>query len=142
MNYSTAVFLINKNARAVIGVYETDNNAKRTTFKTLDQHIAIGDFAIVPTETRHKMTIIKIVDVDVDVDFDSPHPMEWIIGIVDRTAFEATLAQENTAIAVIKSAELRKKRDELRDAMFKDHLDTLKTLELSAINGTAETPKE
>lgn len=138
MNYSTAVFLINKDVRAVVATYEAEDHAKRTTFKTLDQTIQVGDFCVVPTDTRHKMTIVKIVDVDVDVDFDRADQMCWIICPVDRDAYEKTLAQEQKAIQVVKSAELRKKRDELREAMFKDHVETLKTLEIAAIAGTSD----
>jgi hypothetical protein len=137
MNYSTAVFLINKNVRAVLATYEAEDTAKRTLFKTLDPTLKAGDFAIVPTDTRHKMTVVKIVETDVDVDFDSPTPVQWIMGKVDRTSYDEMLAQEQQAITVIKSAELRKKRDDLRKAMFADHVETLKALPIAVINGDA-----
>lgn len=140
MNYTTAVFLINKHVRAVLGTYEAEDNAKRTVFKTLDETVQVGDFVVVPTDTRHKMTVCKIVETDVDLDFDSTVPVCWIIGKVDRVAHESVLAQEQVAIQAIKSAELRKKRDDLRQAMFADHLDTLKALPIAALNG--DTPKE
>ena len=137
MNYTTAVFLINKHVRAVLATYESEDNAKRTLFKTLDDTVAVGDFVVVPTDTRHKMTVCKVVETDVDVDFDSTAPVAWVIGKVDRTAHEQVLAQEGTAIQAIKSAELRQKRDNLRKAMFADHLDTLKALPIAAMNGDA-----
>ena len=139
MNYTTAVFLINKNVRAVVATYEAEDTAKRTVFKTLDQTLKIGDFAIVPTDTRHKMTVVKIVETDVDVDFDSTTPVAWIMGKIDRTEYDLTLAQEQEAIQVIKSAELRQKRDNLRKAMFADHVETLKALPIAVING--DVPK-
>jgi hypothetical protein len=136
MNYSTAVFLINKNIRAVLGVYDPDDkNAKRTPFKTLSADIKIGDFAVVPTGTRHNMTVVKIVDIDVDIDFDSVAQVEWVIAVVDRSEYEKTLEQEAVAIQAIKSAELRQKRDSLRKALFADHVETLKALPIAAING-------
>lgn len=148
MNYSTAVFLINKNMRAVQAVYEPGNPdgwqppgpvVKRTTFKTLDPSIKIGDFVIVPTNTRHGMTVCKIVEVDSDIDFDSAVSVDWIIGKIDRAPFERTLADEGVAIQAMKSAELRKRRDDLRTALFADQMEALKALPMTALNG--EVPK-
>lgn len=118
MNYSTAVFLINANVRAVLCTYEAEDHAKKTMFKTLDKSVRVGDLVVVPTDTRHKMTVCKVTDVDVDVDFDCATPVNWVVTKVDRAAHETTLSQEAEAIATIKSAETRKKRDELRAAIM------------------------
>ena len=139
MNYSTAVFLINKHTRAILATYEEGENAKRTMFKTLDETLKPGDFVIVPTDTRHKMTVCKVMEADVDVNFDDTMPVAWVIGKVDRAAYEQTLAQEATAIQTIKSAELRKKRNDLRDAVLADSLEAIKALPITAMNG--DTPK-
>jgi hypothetical protein len=140
MNYSTAVFLINNDVRAVVGIYESEDDLllskkpfSRITFKTLDSTIKVGDFVVVPTDTRHKMTVVKIVEVDTDIDFDSNTQINWVISTLDKTSYEKTLALEQTAIAVMKSAELRKKKSELRDSVFKDQAESLKTLELSTV---------
>lgn len=137
MNYSTAVFLINKNVRAIMATYESEDVAKRTAFKTLDPDIKVGDYIIVPTDTRHKMTVCKVVETDVDLDFDSTVPVLWVIGVVDRSDHEKVLEQEGKAIQAIKSAELHKKRNDLRDAMLGAHLDTIKALPIAALNGDA-----
>jgi hypothetical protein len=145
MNYSTAIFLVNKSVRAIAGIYEDDDNGKRPVpkqiFKTLDPSISAGDFVLVPTNTRHKMTVNKVVEVDVDVDFDNATPMAWVIGVVDRTEFERTTKMEEQAIATIKSAEKRRRQDELRAALLKDNPE-LQTLAI--VDGTAmpapETP--
>ncbi len=74
MNYSTAIFLINPKVRAIAAVYEpdTDNRkAPRTIFKTFDSTIEVGDYILVPTDTRHKMTVNKVVEVDVEPDLES-----------------------------------------------------------------------
>ena len=105
MNYSTAIFLINKNVRAVMCNYEPDAPDKKVMFKTLDMTLKVGDFVIVPTKTRHGMTVSKIVETDVDVDFDSAIPVCWVVAKVDAKDYEITLAQEAEAIQVIKSAE-------------------------------------
>ena len=135
MNYSTAVFLINKYVRAILATYEAEDTAKRTMFKTLDPTIAVGDFVIVPTDTRHKMTVVKVVETDVDVDFDSHTQVGWVVGKVDQSGYNTVLAQERDAINAIKSAELRKKRQDLRDNMLADSLADIKALPISAING-------
>lgn len=135
MNYTTAVFLINKHVRAIQATYEAADNAARTTFKTLDPEIAVGDFVVVPTDTRHKMTVCKVVECDVDVDFDSSVAMTWIIGKVDRAPHELTLSQEAQAVQAIKSAELRKKREDLAKSVLADKIADIKALPIAAMNG-------
>ena len=122
MNYTTAVFLINNKVRAIMATYEGDDTNKnlRTMFKTLDQTIQVGDFIVVPTNTRHGMTVNKVVEVDVSVDFDSDKPVTWVVAKLDLGAYTKTMAQEDTAVMTIKSAEVRRKRDELRASLIKD----------------------
>lgn len=88
------------------------------------------------------MTVVKVVDTDVDLDFDTTALVQWVIGKVDDEGYKNTLAQEAVAITAIKSAELRQKRDNLRKTMFADHMETLKALPISAMNGDAEPAKE
>ena len=133
MNYSTAVFLINDRARAVLATYEAGDNAARTLFKTFDQTMKVGDFVTVPTNTRHKMTVVKVVEVDVDFDPDTTAEVQWIVGKVDTTIFEQTLAQEEAAISAIKSAELRAKRKRLREALLADQAETLRALPIASM---------
>ena len=136
MNYTTAVFLINKDVRAIVCTYEVDSErqlAPRTTFKSLDKTLKVDDYVLVPTDTRHKMTVCKVVEVDVDVDFDSSTQMAWIIGKVDRVDFEKISSMEGQAIAAIKSAEKLKKRNELRDALLADSAEAIKLLPISTI---------
>lgn len=140
MNYSTAVFLINNKVRALKATYQSDQNAARTTFKTLDPSIKVGDFIIVPTNTRHNMTVNKVMEVDVDVDFDSNDQMAWVIGKVDRSGFEKCLEQEAQAITAIKGAELKKKRDDLRETLLAKHMDEIKALPIAAMNGDTPQP--
>lgn len=144
MNYSTAVFLINPNVRAVLGIYEAEEDkgqrpVPRTAFKTLDHSIKVGDFVLVPSSTRHKMTVNKVVEVDVDVDFDSGTQMTWIIGKVDRADHEKINAMEHQAIQTIKSAELRKKKDELRKALIADS-EALKALPIASAQAHDDEP--
>ena len=83
MNHSTAIFLINNDVRAIAVTYEKIDLAKDTTkmmkyqaaylsggrlpdgavvFKTMDTAIKVDDFVIVPTDTRHGMTVCKVVE--------------------------------------------------------------------------------
>jgi hypothetical protein len=138
MNYTTAVFLINKNVRAVFCNYEPDTPDKKVMFKTLDPDIREGDFVIVPTKTRHCMTVSKVVETDIDVDFDNVTPVGWVVAKIDQASYEATLAQEGDAIAVIKSAEKTKKRNELAAAPLVDSKDALKALPITVMNGDSQ----
>ena len=120
MNFSTAIFLISDEARAVVVTYEAHEGAERTLYKTLDPDIAVDDFVVVPTDTRHKMTVCKVVEVDVDVDFDSAAEIKWILGRVDTADIDEIRRQEEDAITKIKSAEKRSKREELRKKLLDD----------------------
>mgnify|MGYP007071568861 CR=1 FL=1 len=142
MNYSLAVFLINKNARAVRAIYEADapgNTVKRSLFKTFDPSLAVDDLVIVPTDTRHKFTVVKIVETDIDLDFDTTENVQWIVGRLDLANHATRLQQEQAAIAAIKQAELKKKRDELSKALFADYSENLKALPI-AQGDTTITP--
>ena len=118
MNYSIAVFLINDRVRAVQGTYEAGESAPKTMFKTFDAALKVGDFALVPTNTRHNMTVVKITDVDVEFDIETHQQVSWIIGRIDLTAYEQMQAQEQEAIKTIQSAEKNRKREELKKAIF------------------------
>ena len=128
MNYSTAIFLISDQARAVNVTYEDEDDAAKTMFKTLDPSIKVDDFVTVPTDTRHKMTVCKVVEVDVEPDLETSRKMEWIVGVVGTVDFNQIKSQEGDAIARIKSAEKTRKRKELRDALLADVGSDLKAL--------------
>ncbi len=141
MNYSRAIFLISDDVRAVNVTYEAGDDAPRTMFKTFDPDISPNDFVVVPTNTRHKMTVCKVVEVDVEPDLESGSHLDWIIGVVDRVNFEDITRQENEAIDKIKAAEKRRKREELRKALLADAEDEIKALPIASIHqpeGTAE----
>lgn len=128
MNYSLAIFLISDAARAVMVTYEDGDKADRTMFKTLDPEITTDDYVVVQTETRHHMTVCKVVETDVEPDFDSSRECKWIIGKVQKADFDDLKRQEDEAIQKIRSAEKRKKREELREALLADANGDLKAL--------------
>lgn len=140
MNYSTAVFLINDKVRAVAITYEDDTaskKAERTIFKTFDATIKVDDLVVIPTDTRHRMTVVKVVDVDVEVNFESGPQLAWIIDVIDRTAYDSVLAGEDAAIQTIKSAEKRKAQDALKQAIMANMPDDVKTLTISSMGAVA-----
>lgn len=140
MNYSTAIFLINKNVRAVLCNYEPDAPDKKVMFKTLDPNIRVGDYVIVPTRTRHGMTVSKVVEVDVDVDFDNQTFVDWLIEIIDGSKHKITVEQEADAIAVIKSAERTRKRNELAASLLVDSKEALRALPITVMTETGPLP--
>jgi len=142
MNFSTAIFLINKDVRAVAVSYEKNGDgtgaAPFHTFKTFDQDLKIGDHVVIPTDTRHGMTVARVEAVDVEIDFDSAVQIKWLVDRVDTVAAQAIAAQEADAIARIKSAEARAARDKLAAKLLADNPD-LAALPLS--NVSALLPK-
>jgi len=139
MNYSTAIFLISDKARAIGVTYEPCEGANIIPYKTLDPDIKVGDYVVVPTTTRHKMTVCKVVEVDMEPDLDSNKEMKWLVGTVDPASVEEIKKQEEDAITAIRSAEKRRKREELREALLADTGDAVKALPIYSddTSGTA-----
>jgi len=127
MNLSTAIFLINSSARAVAVSYEVGPDGKGKTpfytFKTLDRETKVGDFVVIPTDTRHGMTIARVEEIDVEVDHDSAIDYKWVLDTVDLARAEDIKRQEAEALARIKSAEARAKREELARKLLADNPD-------------------
>lgn len=142
MNYSSAVMLVNPNIRAIHVIYEPEVEGKkqqRYTYKSLDTSIQEGDLVVVPTDTRHGFTVVKVADVDVDVDFDSSVQLKWIVGKVDLNAYSTVLAEEAKAINAIKASEKRRKREEIRTNLLKLHEEDLKDLAIASMGNPVGT---
>ncbi len=124
MNFSTSIFLVDDSVRAVAGTYDTDG--KTCIFKTRDKMIRVGDIVVVPSGTRHNFTTFKITEVDVPVDYDQAAKMEWVVSRVDMEEYKKTIDHETSVVQVVKSAEQRKRRDELKAAIFADQSELAK----------------
>lgn len=131
MNFTTAIFLINDQVRAIQCTYEAGDNAPRQVFKTLDKTIAKDDLVIVPTDTRHGFTVVKVAATDVELDLESPALVRWIVSKLNRSAYDQILAQEKDAMDRIKSAQARKKRDELAKTLMADAAETIQALPIA-----------
>lgn len=128
MNYSTAILLTDDNVRAITATYEEHSGAAKTMFKTLDASIKVGDYIVVPTTTRHKMTVVKVAEVDVEIDYDDPTIVEWVVDKVDKATYDAVVAQEQAKMGTIKQIVANKKREQLKAVLFADSADKLKAL--------------
>lgn len=58
--------------------------------------------------------------------------------VIDQSNFALHKEQEAKAISVVQQAQLRRKKAELREAMFKDHEDKIATLALATPTPPAE----
>lgn len=127
MNYSTAIFFLDANVRAIRASYD-DNESKTTLFKTLDESIKCDDFVVVPTGTRQGMTVCKVKEIDIEVDPDYSAQVEWIVGKIDKERYDSILKQEDVAIQKLKSAEIRKKRAVIQESLKNELALDLNTL--------------
>jgi hypothetical protein len=126
MNFTTAVFLVNRDTRMVSVKYEPDGKLQR--FKTLDPSIAVDDLVIVPTSTRFGFTVVKVVAVDIEVDFDDGTLVDWIAARVDLEAYRLLAEQEAVMVKTVREAEAKRKRDELAATLMAAGGDALKAL--------------
>ncbi len=120
MNYSTAILVMNQDARCVKVIYEPDTEhtkAPRELFKTFDKNIKVDTFVVVPTGTRWNLTVCKVVAVDVDDWMDTSKELGWVVGSVDMADANKVKSWEAAAIESLKDAEKRKRRRELQASM-------------------------
>jgi hypothetical protein len=121
MNYSTAIFLINDDVRALYVIYAPDTNEakqRRYMVKTLDPDIGEGDFVVIPSTVGLKLAVGEVTDVDVEVDFDSTTAVPWVVSHIDFKAFGDILEQEEVAIAAIRQANFQEKKRKLADTLL------------------------
>lgn len=136
MNYSTAVMLINKNIRAVKLEYQPDDPSPKI-FKTLLTDLKIGDFVVVESDTRFKMTTVKVIELDCDVDFDSSKHMGWVVGKINVADHDKIRKLETEAINLIRKGELKKRKEEI----LKNTLDAVTAEDLAKLEiSTLGTP--
>lgn len=133
MHDSRRVFLLDPEPRCILATYEPeglapyDSKKERKEFKTFDETIVVDDFIVVPTDTRHKMTIMKVVEVDVDPDLESSKKVDWVVAKTSNSVYQDLLAQESKILDLVNAA--KKKR--LKAQMKADFLEGLEDEELS-----------
>ncbi len=126
MHPSRNIFLLRNDVRVIGASYEPDKSNIRdiadvtNTFKSLDTEIVVGDFIVVPTDTRHGMTVMRVEEVDMEPLIESDSKIEWAIGIVDKNGFEEMERIEREIQSKIASAKRRKKQEELKAELLAD----------------------
>lgn len=140
MNNSAIVFVLNDSVRGVKVSYEPGANTH--LFKSLDPTIEVGDIVIVPTDTRHNFTCVKVTEVDVDPDLESSLDLKWIVGKADMAAYEEVLKNEKTAIAAVGKAEKARRRRELRESLFKNEEEEMAGLAIADFTPSAPEAEE
>ena len=141
MNLTTAIFIINPNVRAIRVSYEPGREGDQYVFKSFDQSIKVDDMVVIPTDSRYKQTVGKVVEVDLDIDIDSSIQFKWIIDKVDLAAHQNVLDLEADAVKKIKSAEMLSKRKELSEKLKADNPGLLDNLAIAdASFGAPATP--
>ena len=118
MNYSTSIFLINDDVRALYVIFAPDgsndgNKQQRYMVKTFDRSVEAGDYVVVPSTMGHKLAIAKVTEVDVEVDFDSTTILPWVIQRVELNNFNEMVAQEEVAIKAIRDAHFLQRKKSL-----------------------------
>ena len=135
MNYSSAVMIINHEIRAIRTSYEPGKDGHVTStsvFKTLDKTVKVGDYVVVPTETRWGYTVNRVEAVDVDVDFDSDVQLKWVLNKVDIDGNKKTVSEEGKWFTALQESEKRKRREELRKQLIETHGDEVNKLMITA----------
>jgi hypothetical protein len=141
MNLSCAIMLVNDSVRPVRVSYDPDvpkNNNLYRLFKTLDPDIKKDDYVIVPTNTRHGYTAVKVEEVDFIVNYDGGEQWDWIVGKVDKDAHDKLKEQEGVVLNRIGKAEENRKKDELRKALG---LADVELTDLEIVKGTVALPQ-
>lgn len=119
--------LVEERIRPVKVEYDPDNQynnkgAQHTQFfKCLDPDAKKDDLVIVSTQTRHGMTVAKIVAIgvaDVIVNFDDPAVQwGWVIGPVPQAQYRSILETEKKIVSQVQEANTNKLKSELKAAM-------------------------
>ena len=117
MHNSRKVFLLegNKEPRCVLAAYLATEKADTTEFKTFNPTIRVDDYVVVPSSTRHNMTVCKICEVDVEPTLDTDDKIDWIVCTIDRSSYMDTIKQEGIFIDAVKEAEKASLKKKLRE---------------------------
>lgn len=138
MRNSHIVLLINDSVSVVKCSYESGHQAPVYSFKTTIPDLAVGDLVVIPTDSRHKFTVVRVEETDVDWDYDSGVELKWIVDRVDIPAYQAILDYEQKAITAVQKAERRKKREELKSSVLADQAADLEALQIEAPSTDAD----
>lgn len=131
MDDSRIIFLINDKCRGIQCQYEAYDHAEKTTFKTLNQDIKVGDLVLAQAEARHGIVVVKVTDVDVDVDVEALGNVGWVYAPIDKEKIDGLISDEKAAIDAVKQAEKNRRRKELQKSMMEAHKDQIAALQIA-----------
>lgn len=129
-NFSTLIFLYDKRVKAIKAAYLTDDDpqvvkaglkkAPETMFKTYED-FQVGDLIVVPSDTRHRMTVVKVTALNVqdEIEFDSSVQVPWVVSKVDVDGYNQNRSRDENARTAIRRAEKIKREDELKERLTK-----------------------
>ncbi len=128
MHSSRYVFVISDEARCIKVQYDPNDKSNTSFNKTMDQSITVDDMVVLETDSRHKMTIGKVIEVDIEPDLESSVRMNWVYQKIDNDAIKSLRDQEAEAVDTVKKLERKKKRRELRQEWMGDNGHELRAL--------------
>lgn len=118
MHNSNLILLVDESMRVIKAQYEP--KGKSEYFKTRDANIAVDDYIVTQTHSRHEMTVAKVTAVDVNPDLDTVGEIRWAVQRIDYETYQADCAAEATMIDRIQEKKRAEKRAELRKTMVGD----------------------
>lgn len=128
MNPSLSSFLVEAACRAIRVEYDPDWKNNNTTicrlYKTLDPNVKVDDLVVVPTGTRHGFTVVKVVEVDFTINYTGNDEYRWIVGPVDKAAYDALLEADKAVMGKVGKIQENKMKRELMEAMGLTTVDT------------------
>jgi hypothetical protein len=143
MNYTTAAMLVNDNIRAIMCAYDVGTDKVPATsymFKTLDTSIKVGDLVVVPSDTRHKFTTVKVTDIDVEPDFKSPIQIKWVAAKIDLENYALIHSEEDKMIEAIKASQKLKAKQELKKDLLGLHEEAISNLSITNMGSPVAIP--
>lgn len=115
MHKSLDVFILSDDVRGIMACYEP--NGTSALFKTFDEDIAVDDYIVVETNTRHNMTVVQVTAVDVEPDYNDDTPVKWVINKVHLRALDSILEAEREANRFIAECTKRSERKRLQQGL-------------------------
>ena len=136
MHKSLDVFILSDDVRGMKACYEP--NGTSALFKTFDEDIAVDDYIVVETNTRHNMTVVQVTAVDVEPDYNDDTPVKWVINKVYLGALDNILEAEQEANRFIAECTKRSERKRLQQGLVEMD-DSVKALSLFSRKETTDS---
>lgn len=136
MHKSLDVFILSDDVRGIMASYEPDGTP--ALFKTFDEDIAVDDYIVVETNTRHNMTVVQVTAVDVEPDYNDDTPVKWVINKVYLHGMDNILEAEREANKFIAECTKRSERKRLQQGLVEMD-ESVKALSLFSSKETTDS---